>query len=275
MVNDVAISGRVCRVRCAWILGGLSALVMVTARPVSAQDDDTSNRAMARQLFNEGIELGEQERWEEAVDRFSRAYDLRPSPGIAVNLASALIPLGELVEASELLQELMDDEETPDNVLELAATLFAEEIEGVIAELTIVVDDVSDDLEVYVNDNPIPPAAWGVGIPANPGETVVEAMLDGDVVATETLTLERGGSQEVDLEIELDEETERRPNEVVVPGSDSDSSVFESPWFWTILGVVVAAGVGVTLGFVLGGSSEADPVAGNTNPPFLEGMVMP
>ncbi|MEM9191646.1 MAG: tetratricopeptide repeat protein [Myxococcota bacterium] len=230
---------------------------------------------MARRLFEEGIEFGEAERWEEAVDRFSRAYELRPSPGIAVNLASALIPLGELVEASELLQGLIDSSETPDNVRELATTLMSEEVEGNLASLIVNVRTTAEDVEIYLDDNLLPEAVWGVAVPADPGTSLVEAFVAGEPVESETVEIEAGGSAELTLEVEAPpvEEVREPPPPDPTPTS-SGTPVTETWWFWTGLGVIAAAGVAVVLALVLG-SSTADPIAGNTNPPFLEGMVMP
>src|SRR5690349_21617960 len=60
--------------------------------------------ALARALFEEGVALADKGDWSAAADRFGRAYELKPTAGIAFNWSSALTKTGKLVQASELLE---------------------------------------------------------------------------------------------------------------------------------------------------------------------------
>lgn len=259
-------------------------LLAVTPSSVAAQRTNSRERAMARALFEEGLELGEQEQWEEAADRFARAYELHESPSIAVNLASVLIPLGQLVEASELLRSVLDDRSIHAGVRELAETLLEDEVEPTIAELTIHVVGDDEGVEVRRDGDRIPSAGWGVALPADPGDAVVTAELDGEVVALEEIVIEEGGSAEVTLNLDgvptarevAEDDTRRRRRRRRRSDSieDGGSSVVEQWWFWTGLAVVAAA-VTVVVFVTLSSEEIAAPVQGSTDPPFLEGEVLP
>src|SRR5688500_8708747 len=71
--------------------------------PCSAQPD-AEQSAAARALFTQGVELADRQQWNEAADRFRRAYAMRPSPVIACNLAQTLVHIHQLVEATEHLR---------------------------------------------------------------------------------------------------------------------------------------------------------------------------
>jgi len=237
---------------------------------------------MARALFEEGLELGEQENWEQAVDRFTRAYELHASPGIAVNLASALIPLGELVEASEILQGLLESPDTPQRVTGLAESLLRDEIEPNVAELTIHVTGNAEDVEVLRDGERVPPAIYDIAVPANPGHTLVTAERDGEAVARQELEIEPGGHAEVTLDLAVvpsARETAERANQPdehsPEPLEEESGSIIQKWWFWTGLLLVAGAITAVVLAVTLSGEQVASPVEGTTNPPFLEGMVMP
>ena len=83
----------------------------MAAQPAEAASDPTRD-ASARVLFQEGVGLAEKGEWEAAEDRFRRALTLRASPVIAYNLASTLVERGKLIEASELLRKVEQDDKT-------------------------------------------------------------------------------------------------------------------------------------------------------------------
>ena len=72
-----------------------------TEQGASASPDDARQTALARSLFQEGVQLGEADQWPEAADRFERALALRNSPNLEHNLAIAYEHSGRIVEAIE------------------------------------------------------------------------------------------------------------------------------------------------------------------------------
>jgi hypothetical protein len=247
---------------------------------VAAAQSEAEQRALARALFEEGLQFGEREQWPQAVDRFRRAYELHQSPGVAVNLASALIPTGALVEASELLRGLIDDPGSPRNVHRLAEELLRDEVLPYIARLTIRLEGPGDGVVVTRNETVVPEVVLGMAVPADPGETLVTATRDGETVARSTVEIEPGGAAEVVLTIP---ERIAAPREVaqqavaprpVIDSTDDDGGVATRWWFWTSVGALAVA-AGVVAAILLSGEEAAAPVGGNTDPPVLEGVVMP
>src|SRR3954467_4480916 len=76
---------------CAGLMVAIGVAVPVSARG-DADDTDVS-QAPARPLFNEGLEYPDAGRWQEAADRFGRAYQSKPTAEIAYNLAQAYVRL--------------------------------------------------------------------------------------------------------------------------------------------------------------------------------------
>src|SRR5688572_22790375 len=60
---------------------------VLTAGPLAAQDADVDMRA--RQLFEEGRGLFAEQRYEDALDRFRRSYDLSHRPALLYNIGLA------------------------------------------------------------------------------------------------------------------------------------------------------------------------------------------
>lgn len=75
-------------------------LVLVIAAPADAQD-----ARRARALFEQGVAAASAERWEEAIDRFRRSFELVERPATAFNLAVALDRIGDAPGANAALDD--------------------------------------------------------------------------------------------------------------------------------------------------------------------------
>ncbi|KAF0163271.1 MAG: hypothetical protein FD160_4124, partial [Caulobacteraceae bacterium] len=133
-----------------------------------APTSDRDRTEAARTLFEEGLALVDQERWQDAAERFRRALALRPSPVITFNLASALAKQGHVIEASELLRALVKDEAVKDDTRDAATQLLAD-VESQIARLTIEVRGELAGHTVSLDDRPLHAAEIGVALPVDPG----------------------------------------------------------------------------------------------------------
>ena len=255
------------RVLFPWLLGALALLEATTA---SAQDTET---ALARSLFEQGIELADRGDWTGAADRFRRSLEIRPSPVVAYNLGNALTEIGRFVEASEAFRRAIraDDAE-----LRTAAQGRLDAIQPRIGTLIIQLDGPGEGVTVMIDGDPIPSQAIGIGTPIDPGEHAVDARRGGGSVAETTVTIAEGGSDEVTLEIPPAPVEDRGSgaSDPVLGGGGSTEPVDESggisPWLWVGIGAAVAAGVAVLLVVLLTQSSDADPVSGTLSPPFVE-----
>lgn len=232
--------------------------------------------AAARALFIEGLERLDAEDWTEAADRFERALALRPSPQITYNLTTALVPLGHLVRASELLRQVSRDP-TASSEVRHAAEARRQEILPRIASLTIDLDEVLLNARLFVDERPIDAAAIGVALPVDPGSHTISARVEGRILASSTITLEdseertvtltpdveANGADQTEVEVIIDPVEPDPPVEPTPPTSPPRRSIARQWWFWTIIGAVVVGGA-ITTGVLVGtqDADPADPIAG-------------
>jgi hypothetical protein len=247
--------------------------LLATAGASSAQEAGIDRTAAARALFEEGLALLDAERWEDAADRFQRALALRPSPQITYNLTTALIPLGRLVRASELLRQVSLDPTASSEVRQAAEARRAQIVPR-IASLIIVAPGDLATAEVTVDERPLDAVLVGVAVPVDPGRHVVTARRRGVELVRRDIVLLDGEDVEVDLGQPLEGEA---PDGGLEAGLDGDSSpagagerggrrssnIARQWWFWTIIGAVVVGGA-VTAGVLASQSGEQweDPVPG-------------
>ncbi len=169
--------------------------------PCAAQGEPGAQEtAAARALFEEGVGLADQARWPEAADRFRRSLSMRPSPVVAYNLASALVHLERLVEASELLQSVSRDESAPEEA-RAAARALLEEVQPRLGRLTVHLDGDPTGAAVRLDDRVLPAEAVGVAIPADPGTRTVRVVRGEEVVAQADVQVAEGGAAETRIEV--------------------------------------------------------------------------
>lgn len=239
------------------------------ARSASAQI--AQETALARSLFEQGVALADQGQWLEAADRFRRAYTLKPTPGIAFNLASALGEAGKFVEASELLEQLSRDPNLSPELKEEALAKL-EVLSARRAHLTVQVEaEGAADVTVEIDGQPWPRAVWGVAVPVDPGTHTVLGRAAEGRVSEGQISLAEGehGTHVVALAAleppaPVEAEAEATPS---VPKSSerkpSTTPLYKRWVLWAGVGAVVAAGV--VLGVVLArpDSTTEAPIPGN------------
>jgi hypothetical protein len=171
-------------------------LVMATAMP-AALAESASDKAAAREVATEGIELYRAGKYPEALDRLRRAQALYDAPVHLIYIARCQDKLGQLVEASENYR-LLDHYALPsgappawvsaveDGRKELAA------LEPRIPRLRILTEPGVRDPALRVDGNPVSAAALGIQRPVNPGTHHIELAVSGfepgvaDVVTQES-----------------------------------------------------------------------------------------
>ncbi|MBN1656222.1 MAG: hypothetical protein JXA30_20805 [Deltaproteobacteria bacterium] len=181
------------------VAGTVLVFTLASTAGVSAQDEARKS-ALARELFNDSIALIETEQWKTAADKLQRALLLRWSPVIAYNLGFCLGHLGKLVQASELLQQVMRDESANAALKETADALLRE-LQPRIAKLAIRTEADQSNSEITLDGEALSPAAIGVAAPVDPGQHLIVARRDGAVVAQETVEIAEGSFAEVVLEM--------------------------------------------------------------------------
>ncbi len=169
--------------------------------PAESEDDA---RARARSLALEGIELLEQERWQQAHERLSEAYELFQAPTVAVLDARALEKLGQQVAALERYREAAElavDRDSPKPFRR--AVKEARRAHARLSPLvpTLRIDPrhtVASD-QVTLNGELVPRAEWQTARRVDPG-TYTLVLRGQDAGKTEEkVTLEPGASVTVVL----------------------------------------------------------------------------
>lgn len=267
---------------CGALLWG-SAIFPGPARAQPAEEDGAARTAAARSLFEEGLSLLDEERWEEAADRFERALAIRQSPQITYNLTTALLGIGDLVRASELLRAITRDEAAPADVAAAAQRRLDEEVLPKIGRLIVRVEGDRREAEIRLDDHLLDWALVGVAVPVDPGPHRVVALRAGEEVARAEAQIVEGGEERVDILLP-DLPSAPSPTEVAqeaqapatlpshpAPEESSGGGVLSRWWFWTALAVLV--GGGIAGGVLLVGSSggQADAVEGSAGTVFVGG----
>lgn len=236
--------------------------------------EDAARAASARALFEEGVVLADSAQWSDAADRFQRALSLRDSPVIRFNLASALVEVNRLVEASELLHQIERDA-TADEQLRRDAIKRIAGITPRIAKLTIELDGNFSGISVRLDDRELAAAMIGMAMPIDPGVHQLRALRAEHEVDSETVELAEGAAQRVVLSAVRIPSPEQAAATMDVasasaPRNDQDDKRHRPRLMWWGIGggvVAVAAAAIVTLIATKdSGASSPEPYQGNFEP---------
>jgi hypothetical protein len=183
----------------------ISALLTISPR-VYAQASD-ADRAAARELFNKGVELQNQQKFAEALDHFERSQKVVNAPTIYLHVGQCQAALGRLVEATEAFRQavnfqLPQNPPAPFVAAQNEATAQLAAISPRIPELKITVQpkDIPT-VTVTVDDQPVNSALVGISRPTNPGTHKVTASAPGYTKAERTVDLKEKQKLEVTLSL--------------------------------------------------------------------------
>ena len=253
----------------------IAAVVLAMASPALAQSP--REVTVAREAFQAGVTAAQAERWGEAREHFQRSYAINQRLSALMNLATAEENSGELVDAAEHYRQYLERAEDGDaNEGTVRQALAA--LEPRVPKLRLLVSDMLPGDQVQVDGVQMSREMLQGPIPVNPGTHEITVLRDGTNIAT--LTIQAREGQTIERALTLPEPVAavtELPLESVIPpvtlpaeetqaesaplASDPDSgSLFETWWFWTIVGVVV---VGGTIAVLTTTASESDPVMGN------------
>jgi hypothetical protein len=212
-------------VSCAFFALALALALAITfphASLAQAPDaGDTTGEAEARELFERGVELSQQERWGEALEYFRRSRALTSRPSTTFNVALALLRLGRPMEGRATLAAYLSESEGLDResgrraeaeeLMELAVSSIAEvtlEVTPVEAEVRI--DGVLSETEGTIR-----------ALALDPGSHSIRVTLDGHVAQTLEVSLLEG--EHVTRSLTLAERTD--PARVRVMASVGTASI--------------------------------------------------
>ncbi|MBK9000249.1 MAG: hypothetical protein IPM35_31410 [Myxococcales bacterium] len=191
-------------------LVGATALCASSAVVPPALAQSAADKATARQLATEGIELFKAGKIPEALDKLQRAQQLYDAPVHLIYIARSHAQLGQFVEAAEAYRRLVRTQ-LPDNAPAVFKDAVADakkelpDVDPKIASLRIDVEPKGvQGLELKIDDAPVSSAALGVDRPVNPGSRKITASAPGYKPLEQTLELKPGEKKKLALSLEAD-----------------------------------------------------------------------
>ncbi len=202
----------------------LTSIVTLTtvALPSTASADD---RAVAQQVFQEGRELMAAGRVAEACPKFAAAAQLSQTAGVRLNLAECYGKLGKTASAWVKINEALAlAERSGDSVAASVARAQISALRPNLSYLTITVapGTAARGLEVDLDGEKIPDAAWGTAFPVDPGEHEVSAQAPARSPWSTKTTVSGAGARATVSVPELPNEETRA---VPVPGAPVGAAV--------------------------------------------------
>jgi hypothetical protein len=236
-------------------------LVVALTSRAGARELDDATRSAARELASEGSALYESGSYEQAYDRFSRAYELVHVPTVGLWAARSLVKLGRFVEASERFLELARTpaaENAPAEHTKAKQDAVAEReaLFSRIAALRVLVEGAApNEVAVTLNGERLPTPLVGAKRPVNPGKLVVKATRGADAVEA-AIELREGETRDVRLVFAPRAEPGALPPPAPAPvvtarpvASSAPESSVQRTLGWVALGI---GGAGLAVGGVFG-----------------------
>jgi len=216
--------------------------IALAAPSVAWAEASKEDIATAKGFVKEGRDLRDKGDHKGALEKFKAAYALVPTPITGLDYGKELVANGLLVDAREVLVEVVKmpaaaNEKKEYGEARAAADSIAEELKGRIPSLVIKVEG-GGAYRVTLDDREVPAAALGLPRKVNPGTHVVAISAGGGPAEKKSITVEEGKTAEVSLAV---------PAAGAAPGDDATKApaapeVGSSSLRWVGL---ATAGVGV------------------------------
>lgn len=198
----------------------------IGAAPLAAHAQDASGSspapaqdpaAAAQQHYRRGIELYEQQAFEQGLGEFRTAQSLYPSPNIRLYVARCLRGLGRADEAS--IEFGLTAREARDRAIQdprYAPTRDAADEEGralvpQIGRVRVVAPGVPEWAWIRIGGHEVRAGDIGLATPVRPGTVTVEVEAHGYRRAERSVTVAAGGSQEVSINLDRDPSWDGQP----------------------------------------------------------------
>jgi tetratricopeptide (TPR) repeat protein len=225
-----------------WTASSLATLLLVVLVAPAARADEPSpaDKTLAQSLFEQGRMLMESRSYAQACPRFADSERLDPGGGTVLNLALCYEKLGKLALAHSTYNEALSAaiaERRADReafARERIAALGAR-----LPRLTLRVDDATPGVEVRVDGTQVPPSAWGLPTPVDPGRHTIDASAAGRAPYEAILTLREGEVRE--LAVALAPEAPAGITTPLYGGNAPRSEPRRSAAFWVLGGLSLAA----------------------------------
>ena len=180
-------------------------LPLIVANLALAGAAFASDKTTARELAKQGLQAYDAGRYDEAVEKLSKAYEVVHVPTLAVNEARALVKVGKLVAASELYLEAtrIPKDKSWQSTQEEAQRDAEKERNDLLPRIPrlkiIFKGAASADVSVSIDGAAVPEALADSEQVVDPGERIVEGKR-GDEVVKQSITLKEGDHGQVMLQ---------------------------------------------------------------------------
>ena len=222
-----------------------AAFVVLLASSFAFAAPSFKDQLKARKLTAEAKKLAQKGKKTKAAKKFAKADKLVPAPSTKLELAKILVDLEDFVQASDVLEECMDqspvrawgEKKAQTKCIELAS-----EVDDKMPRLAVVViEPSSEEVIIMIDGEDYDPSEGEIGY--NPGKFKITAEADGYDDYKKKVKLEEGDRKTIEITLKggIDEEDEEDEE-------DEDSGGL-SPIPAYIAWGLGAAGVGVGIGF--------------------------
>jgi len=174
---------------------------------VARAETSAADKAAARQVATEGIQLFKAEKYSEALDRMRRAQALYDAPVHLLYIARAEAKLGLLVEASEHYRQL-DRYTLPANPPEAWSAAVEDgrkelaSVEPRIPKLRVMTEPQVSDAGLRIDGADVSSAAVGIPRPINPGKHRVELATPGQPWSAADVDVAEGTTRDVVFKVQ-------------------------------------------------------------------------
>ena len=216
----------------------VSVLLIATAT-ARAQDD----RERARELFDQGTTAFAEGRYTDAIRDLRASLERFESKGTAFNLAGAYRGAGRTTEAVDVFDRLLAGAYGAMSEEELGQTrALRAETQGELGHIRLTVERPPI-AEVRIDGERVEDTVSGVGNYAvDAGAHVVQARAQGFEVSERRVRVQGGATRDLTLALDAIPELTLEPT----------TELYEEPWLWVVVGLLVLGAAGLTVGLVLG-----------------------
>jgi hypothetical protein len=177
--------------------------ILLPPRAANAGDDEPSDseRAAAQVLFDEARGLMAEESYEKACEKFAESLRLDRALGTQLNLANCYEKQGRTASAWINFKEAATRAQRADQETRMkVATERAAALEGRLSKMTINVSERHEGLTVTRDGDSIGEPQWGLSMPVDPGEHLIEATAPGKLLWKRTVKV---GAEADQIEVKL------------------------------------------------------------------------
>lgn len=188
------------------IFSGLTCVGLLLAPTHAAAEVTPAQRATAEALFQQATQLMDEQRFNEACDKFAASQELDAGLGTMLYLADCYEQAGKTASAWALFREAVDSAHRAQQAdREHIANERASSLESRLSKLELRVPKSRQvpGLEIRINDAAVPSASWNVPLPIDPGLLRIEARAPGKKPWKAQFDLAKGPTSQVEEVPEL------------------------------------------------------------------------